>query len=236
MKLFAVAALVMLSLCSCRVSVPTAGMSPITTPDPRAGGGGNSMIPSVVDRICQLVSGLVGIAAGFVLSEYAQRRREKKQSRFTRITMRMEIQQNLQTLRDLWKKIDQVDDIDQGSDKVMRAQARLFVETPLPDWRREAFHSQLPFFGVALDEGEVMRVLQFYYRLDRLEAIRDELTQKLQEQMRIYREETKPGPADFRSAPLEYDPPQFFDKAAKRLWNECESIVAQLYAKGNPLG
>jgi len=88
---------------------------------------------------------------------------------------------------------------------------------------------------MAVSEAEIIQVFRFYDCLNRLDAIRKNLADALVEQENTFMNETSPGPAGFRVAPLGYRSPQIFNEKADELWGECTSLFSQILAKGNQL-
>jgi hypothetical protein len=226
-------------LYSCQAPAPTIATSPVSTPAVTCPTKGNAMsLPTsgtIANAILSVISGLIGIAVGYWLGERAQRRREKKQEQSTRDIISLEIDRNLDLLRELWPKVSQANDLEQDAKSRKHRLARSFVEIPFPDWSREAFDNQPSSLAIALSKQELIRVGWFYDRLHRLETIRAELKAAMQEQDRRFIEETVPGPGGYRRALAGYRPPQMFNRNAENFWDECESLVAQLLARGNPL-
>lgn len=187
----------------------------------------------------EVVYTLLGIVFGFALDEIAtflrDKRAQERQVRSVRAIVSLEIDNNLDLAKYFWSKFSQYEAESDDLSQTKRSLARIFVNQALPTWQRDAFISQMQFLPIALSEAEILQVFHFYDRLNRLEAIRTNLTDALSEQNNAFENETSPGPAGFRTAPLGYRPPQMFNEKADELWSECTSLFAQILAKGNSL-
>ena len=200
-------------------------------------------LPGVVEAFFAIFGTLIGALFGFILSEWGTSRREnrneKKQAQASRAIISLEIDLNLELLREFWlQPINQIQDKQKSLDEQKVALANNFIETPIPEWSREVFNSQLHLITNALHQQEVVKVFQFYDRLRRLEAIRNELIlAKEVQRNELQAARNKDGSRNFGryAIAMAYSPPTPFNEKAVAFWNECESLVAQLFVKGNPL-
>ena len=183
---------------------------------------------------------IVGTIVGFALSELAtiirEGRSEKRQSKSVKTIVKLEMELNLQMLREFWSRVTQFSEPEVDPDTRKRSLARqFFIEVPFPVFKREALESQLPLLAGALHEQEVVRVFQFYDHLSKLKLIESKLTTSMHEQREETRAATAPGSSGGLGQVLAYYPPMPFDDSAPNLWDECERLVTQLLNEGNPL-
>jgi hypothetical protein len=182
---------------------------------------------------------IIGTVLGFLLSEWSTKRREdrseKRQAQSTRAILSLEIDSNLNLLRTFWARVNQLENFGQEPEERKRKLAQNFIELPLPAWNREVLESQIPFLPAAAREEEIVRVFQFYDHLRRLEAIRNDLILAMEVQRDELRAATKGSVGHGIGRVFAYLPPRPFDEKSPACWDECESLVAQLLAKGNPL-
>ena len=180
---------------------------------------------------------LLGTVIGFVLSEWATTRREnrneKRQAQTVRALIGLEIERNLSLLRDFWSQLKTTPLPENDAAANKRRLAQRFVELPLPEWKQRVLDSQLSFLPLAIHEKEVTQVFLFYDRLSNLQACRAQLTVLSQDKTQQQRADRQ----TFRGEPMPisgYVPPKF-DTNAPAIWDQCESIVAEIEAEGNPL-
>ena len=202
-------------------------------------------MPGIIEALIAVIGTLIGALVGFMLSEWGTSRREKrnelKVAQSCRTIISLEIDLNLELLQDVWPKvitpIPGIMSIDeQSKQELLRiAFAKKFIEVPFPELSREVFAAQLPSITNALNSQEMVRVFQFYDRLRKIETIRKELTLEMEAQRIEDREEKARRVASAGKITLAYAAQSPFDEKAITFWNECESLVAQLFAKGNPL-
>ena len=141
-------------------------------------------------------------------------------------------------LRELWSKTtSQAQNEIEKQHKKKVILALNFIKTPVPEWHQEVINSQFPLIASALSQQEVVKVFQFYDQLRRLEAIRNELILASEVQRTEFIAATKKDSSHNFSkyVAMSYRPPTPFNEKATAVWNECESLVAQLFTKGNPL-
>lgn len=180
---------------------------------------------------------ILGTILGFVLSElstrYRESRNEIRQAKSTRTIVSLEIDLNLEFLREFIEKANQINWENKSVEERKKFLARFFMEYPFPDWSKEAFTSQLPFLPNVLSEQEVIKVFQFYDRIQRIDVIRSELLLALQLQNSEVQAATKNNHMGFRE--MYYIPNTPFNDKASSYWDKGKSLAAQLIAKGNPL-
>jgi hypothetical protein len=189
-----------------------------------------------MEVISALAGAIVGGIIGFISSQITTARENKSRSKSARTLLRLEIDTNLQMLRDLWAKLRQTDTPSKisESDKVKLIQK--FIEMPFQPFTRVAFESQLNLLTSALNEQGITQVYQFYSQLSQVERIREDLI-ILQDM-----ERQEAGAAASRAianraiAPgVGYRFPKPFINSAPDTWDECEKLITQLLTKGNPL-
>ena len=200
------------------------------------------MCNEIFQNTTGIIGILIGAVLGFFLSELGTKRREEREdnklAKSVRMVISLEIDRNLKGLKEFWPLITQPEgsgESEETESKNKSKYAYKFATIPFPDFNRKALDSQLPSLPLALVEQEVVEVFQFYDRLLKLEEIRAQFQKKQQEHYHQFFEETEPSVGGYRSAPVGYKPPQIFNQMANEYWNECEGLVAQLFAKGNPL-
>jgi len=183
----------------------------------------------MIEALIATVGTIIGTILGFFLSEWSTKRREdrneKKQAQSVRTLVSLEIDRNLNLLTDYWPRVEQAADPNDDAQGRKIKLASKFIELAFPEWKREILDSQLPLLAMALREQEVVQVLQFYDRLSKVEALRNGLVSAAQEDK------------EDRRAPVRnsYSSSMAFSRKALVYWDECESTVAQLLGKGNPL-
>jgi hypothetical protein len=179
---------------------------------------------------------LLGTILGFALSEFSTWRRESRnetrQAKATRTIVSLEIDLNLEFLKEFIEQANQINLEKSDLQERKKSMARFFTEFPFPNWSKEAFTSQLPSLPLALSEQEVVKVFQFYDRLQRIDIIRNDLLAALDIQ-KSELEAATISKGYFRQ--LAYSPNKPFDDKASNYWDEGKSLAAQLLAKGNPL-
>lgn len=183
------------------------------------------------------ISAIIGIAGtilGFALGEVAARirdaRQNKRQVQAVRAILRLEMQHNLQLLRELWQRVSP-EGRPAGDDSTRRARAYELVGASMPAFQRDAIQSQLPLVSIALSESEIATVFSFYERYARLAAIRAYLTELLAEQKASLKLAAAPTPEN-PGAPLVSAP---FYSRGPELYEEAEQIVQAVLTAGNPL-
>lgn len=179
---------------------------------------------------------LLGTILGFALSEFSTWRRESRnetrQAKATRTIVSLEIDLNLEFLKEFIEQANKLNLENSDIEGRKKALARFFTEFPFPNWSREAFTSQLSSLPNALSEQEVVKVFQFYDRLQRIDIIRNESILAIELQKNEIEAATiSRGP--YRQ--MAYLPNKPFDDKASNYWDEGKSLAAQLLAKGNPL-
>ncbi len=179
---------------------------------------------------------LLGTILGFILSEFSTWRRESRnetrQAKATRTIVSLEIDLNLEFLKEFIEQANKINLVDSDIQGRKKALARFFTEFPFPNWSREAFTSQLSSLPHALSEQEVVKVFQFYDRLQRIDIIRNDLIAALELQ------KTELEAATISKgyySQLAYIPNEPFNDKASNYWDQGKSLAAQLLAKGNPL-
>ena len=183
----------------------------------------------------EAIFGLVGVALGFVLNEWATRRREtqteRRQAQSLRTLLSLEIDHNIALLKDWWGEVLNVGTPDKDPDLHRRDLARRLVEFPLPSWAHKMWESQSSLLAIALNHAEIKQVHDIHNGLDAIAAIRSALVAAETEQRQ-----------DWRSAsqgkgfvPLSVHVSRKFERMGPQLCTQCESIVNELLAKANPL-
>jgi hypothetical protein len=190
----------------------------------------------MVEAIFTIIGTIIGFALSEVATAIRECRGEKRRTRSVKTLLKLEMTLNLQGLRDFWTKVSTLPEAQEDLDSQKRALARQLIEEPIPQFERGAFESQLSHLASALEEHEVLQVLQFYDRLRRLESIRAEFIESLSEQQQEL-QAAAPGAAigdSLTSGLAYYLLSRLFNEKAPRLWDEVELLVNQILAKGNP--
>ena len=127
------------------------------------------------EAIFGVIGTIIGTIWGFVLSEWATRQREerteKRQAGAIRTMLRLEISQNLASLRDFWGKVNQVDESEQDPDLARLRLARRMIESPLPHWSHRMWESQMSLLTIGLSEEEIKQVHDLHNRLDAITRV-----------------------------------------------------------------
>jgi len=144
----------------------------------------------------------------------------------------LEIDQNLDLLRELWNKANQVKESDQNPNL---SKARRLVEMSLPLWSHKAWESQIPLLAIALSEKEIKQVHDFHSRLDMITVIHSKLSAlKVEEEIDL-KEDLKIRAVQGRRPFSHFVSGCKFIKNAPKLWEEFEQIVCDMLNRGNPL-
>lgn len=177
--------------------------------------------------------GIFGTILGFALSEIATRLREAQQDRkravAVRAILRLEMGLNLRLLQAVWARVNP-DGKTADSESTKRYYAQTLVSAPLILFSREAFSSQMPLLSNALTEAQIVKVFEFYERLNQLTVIHSQIAAWLNEQT---------ASAQAAGLPVPGKPPaitsRVFNEHAPDAWDEYDRIVRQLLDAGNPL-
>jgi hypothetical protein len=174
-----------------------------------------------------------GVILGFSLNAIAtwlqEIRAEKRQARAVRTLLSLEIDQNLEILRDFWNKMKGVDDSGQSTSKDYLRLALRLIELPLPNWSHKAWESQMSLLVRALKDQEIKQVHNFHTQLDAISGIRSTLLA-----LNVGNRE-EASPALLLQSGLANWFTKAFEPKASQLGEECEQIVRALLDKGNPL-
>jgi hypothetical protein len=196
-----------------------------------------TMAVAIIGVIGTVVVTAIGTLLGYLLTRKATNderdHNDKRQAESTKAIVSLEIDRNLDSLRELWLQVNQV--ASQGDDTQMRKLrlARRFIESSVPTWKKDALNSQLSILATALDAQEITRVFQFYDSLAKLEVFRADLLAADKEQQHEWETYSKGS----SSVPLvdALAMQHKFDAVAPQSWDKCEHIVNQLLAEGNPV-
>ena len=180
---------------------------------------------------------ILGTILGFVLSELAQIRREKqnerKQATSVRTLINLEVDLNLRSLLEFWSNVNQIEKKDEDIELHKQKLARRFIDLPLPEFQTRSFERQLHLIAASLNEQEVTQLFQFYDRLSRIETLREKLALFAREQKAEW--DLASGGSNMVPIGRSFGMAHKFSTNASSLWDESESLIAQLIAKGNPL-
>jgi hypothetical protein len=166
------------------------------------------------------------VGFGFLLSWgfnwLGDRYKKKEIAHSVRRMIRIEIDQNLELLRQFWALIQQ--------GKTEKHRAVKFTNLTFPVWQKLAIESQMSALPTAFKETEIVEIFQRYQGFGRLEH--------LHRSFQAARESQK---ADERT----YDPDnpmhqylisQQFAVKVDQEWAECERLITEMLSKGNPVG
>jgi uncharacterized protein YneF (UPF0154 family) len=194
-------------------------------------------IAAIIGVVATILGTLVGTVLGYFLTRKATKderdQNDKRQAESTRAIVSLEIERNLDSLRESWTQVNQ--SVDQSNDTQNRKLelVRRLIELPVSTWKRDALNSQLSILAMALDSREVRQVFQFYDDLAKLETYRSKLIAKDEEQQRaqgVYGE--NPNIVSYANAD---DMRLNFIGIASESWGNYELIVTDILDKGNPL-
>ncbi len=119
---------------------------------------------------------LVGVVLGFLLHELSSlirtKRKEKQQQQSVHTLIRIEIDQNLEKLRDFWGKVDPVDKNVMHSDENFHHR---LIETGLPQWSHKIWENQMSLSPMALNENELKKVHYCHEQLKKITALHSHL-------------------------------------------------------------
>jgi hypothetical protein len=199
------------------------------------------MTDQLISTALALVTTIVGGIFGYLLSEFAARRREAREraerATSVKLIVGMETERNAGALRTFWDQVKQHDYDPAKSSPERRARdvARAFVDTPLLPFSRNALESQLTALPYALPQDDIRRVFTLYDQLGKLMTLRAELTEALRDQQRemtmFQQSQSRPG----QPGGLLYAPRTPFDSKAAQVWDEIERLVNGVLGAANPL-
>lgn len=179
---------------------------------------------------------IIGTIIGFVLSEWAQSHRDKKERtqriQAVRTLLSLEIETNLRKLTDFWNEANEIDEQATGDSSRKLQLAHRIIQLPFPDISRGALQSQMGQLPVAMDKECLSRVLQVYDRLTQLQVLRDALATLWQDQKADWDSVSQGrGAVPWSVTRLS----RRFDHSAPAICDEFTSVVKTLIADGNPL-
>jgi hypothetical protein len=133
----------------------------------------------------ELVVGLAGVVAGFILNEGAtfwrKQREEVKQAKAVRTILHIEIIQNLDALHNFWDEANKFEGTDNFSSDESRAHHMVGRLRGLvfSSWSYKVWESQLPLLPNALRVDEIKQVNHFYKQLNDITVLYSKLLQRL---------------------------------------------------------
>jgi|GEM_PF-2996696 len=181
-----------------------------------------------------IVGAGLALIVSIVTTEIQLRMNTRRQSKAVRTILKLEMDSNLQLLADFWSSLIPVNEQERDIDTQKQRSSLSFIDAPLPVFTQRALDSQMSFLSDALNESEIMAVFRFHDRFGMLKTIRSELILAMQEQRTDLQAATIEGKGD-RHRLLAYVPLTPFNKKAPGMWDECDRIVKQILAEGNPL-
>jgi hypothetical protein len=174
---------------------------------------------------------LLGVVIGFVLSTLNQwlvdRRKERGEAESVRVILRLEIDTNIEALRQFWAKSTTSSDGTVMEPNNVYRYAQGLIDTPFPRFKQDAFRSQLHLLAKSLAEQQILDVFRVYDDLDKVE----ELKNKLEEKKGDIRNVQEIGATSSEGSIVGVE----FGNLAQVLWPQIENIVIPLLASGNPL-
>jgi hypothetical protein len=181
------------------------------------------MNDSIDSEIIGIVGVIIGVLLTTIITQLGDKMREKKQAQSVRTLISLEIDFNLETIKDYRIKLDETTVYDNDPEITQIHLAVRFTEMPPLHTVRDAYKSQLNFFAASLNQRELAGVFQFYNNLTRLELLRNQLIDFRTRQIHAHE-----GNLHGRESLV-------FDANTPIIWHECESIFGNLQAEGNPL-
>ena len=182
------------------------------------------------DAVVSALIGLLGVVLGFLLSTSKElltnRRTEKKEVESVRLLLRLEIDTNIEALKQFWEQSHSFPD---GSTLPEESweYAPKFIDTPFPRFKREILNSQRHLLAKSLDEQQILDVLKVYDDLDEVEVLKNELEEKKDDIQNVYEH----GRATSAGIIIGVE----FGDRARTLWPQIENTVSSLLNNGNPL-
>ena len=180
--------------------------------------------------------GIAGTMLGYRLNERNSRRRqeeaEEEQARAIRTLLSVEIEQNINWLRDFVARVKQVDGSSREPGHLDLA--RRLTQLPLPGWSHKMWESQLQWVKLALDDRQIGQVHLFHKQLDRITEVRAALA-RLESDEREGLWWTTADSADSGRASHAVSAPSKLEQSVTALWMEYERVASDLLRRGNPL-
>lgn len=203
-----------------------------------------------MEAILSGIFGLVGVAVGFLLSEWKKREEDKKNRENVRSMLHYEIEQNLRVLKEAKSELELFEAIlitenhKKDGDIVLSFEERMAQENqvksrlaqelndyPFPEWRQTVWAGQMSLVADALNHGEIDSVLKFYSELDRITEIRTLIKHNAQE--KVARDSINYDPRVQRLH-RDSDYSVYFGRNVD-LWHRFDQAVKRLREIGNPL-
>ena len=182
---------------------------------------------------------IIGGVFGFVLSEISTRRRELREEKQRALSVRtivsLEIDRNLESLREFWQRVKPGGEESADAQRSPREAGREFVNATLPPFSREALNSQLPLLALALRPEQIAPVFRFYDSLNTLQTIRRDLAEAINDQNQEVAKFRASQSAPGTTPGLLYAPRTPFDNKIAQVWPEVERLAEAALASGNPL-
>jgi hypothetical protein len=183
-----------------------------------------------------------GAEASLAATKAFTEEQEQRECASVRLRLRLEIDHNLGSLRELQSKLIAAatpkpsKDEENSEDEEYAEEPKLswdtygraFVHGSMPAWTREAWESVTAFLSPALEPKEIEHANRFYGQLETISGIREQLTGMLNE---------KPHIEDWGSlmgGPRTIDP-MTYHYQGPRLASEVNKIMTDLLDRGNPI-
>ncbi|MEA5622615.1 hypothetical protein [Nostoc sp. UHCC 0251] len=133
-------------------------------------------IPIVIDKwrlrdFVGIFGAVIGAILGFFISEFRQWKTQGEQISTVRTMLKFEINQDLMLLAEFKDK----------ANTSITNKSQFIRETPLPQWNRTVWKSQVLFLPLALTEKEINKIYELYTELDKITQIYSLLIEQVSE-------------------------------------------------------
>lgn len=185
-------------------------------------------IESIDRAYIGLIGGLIGSLSTFFLSGWRQWRIEKRQAYAAQLMLSIEIEQNLELLKDYWEIVNHNKSIGNES-KLSIYRLDSLIQLPMPEFSSHAWSSQILVFGSTIKENKIKQIQYFYNYLNTIQIIYSRMVDSGKEDWKIASAERKDN--------LAQGMPGFFSVPGVSIssWKEFEKLICKVIENGNPL-
>lgn len=189
-------------------------------------------ISSYINSIIIVSGTLLGVYIGSKLNETTSRRMkekdEKRQIESIRTLISLEIDQNLESLKNLWNKLKE-----NSEDNDSLSLAQKLVKIPLPNFKHVIWEKQTSLLTISFEKEEIKNIYSIYSALDDLNLIYHKLNFLIIEE----KQKTKSGVHKVSRVEemMSWMSKSSFEVDTPVLWLDFEEKTQKLIKNGNPL-
>ncbi len=181
----------------------------------------------------QLISTLLGVVVGFVLSTLQTNRRDSEAKKERALSLHSvvsaEIDFNLTMLQEFWNRLTERDS-DKEIPNAGEAMSRKLAYLSTPKWSHKLWENQITLLVGTIDKETINKVLRFHQQIDRL----TNLQARVVELVKLHPPQYPQYLSSDSSASVKWEPTDF-QKVAIPIWNEFFQVTQDLLRIGNPL-